>query len=210
MTEILDQSEARQAVDAAESKREATVSEGDAVTPPERKLGRSVVLVGLMGAGKSTVGRRLAQAIGAPFYDSDDEIERAAGMTVADIFDRYGEAHFRDRERRVIERLLTEGPAVVATGGGAFMNEQTRVLAKALGHVVWLRADLDTLASRCGRRDDRPLLRNGDMREILSRLIAERYPVYAQADSVIDSAEAPHEAVARAIMAQLAARGALD
>lgn len=167
------------------------------------RLARSVALVGLMGAGKSTVGRRLASALHAAFYDSDDEIERAAGMSVADIFEAYGEAHFRDGERRVIERLLSGGPCVLATGGGAFMDAANRARLLERSFVVWLRADLDTLDARCGRRDDRPLLRGANRREVLSRLIDERYPVYSEAHFTVDSGDGPHDAVVQDVLSAL-------
>src|ERR687889_1933240 len=161
-----------------------------------RQLGaRSLVLVGLMGAGKSTVGRRLAQKLGLPFRDADHEIEAAAGMTIPDIFAIYGETHFRDGERRVIARLLQEGPMVLATGGGAFMSEETRQRIAELGISVWLRADLDVLMRRVRKRTTRPLLQNSDPEGTMRRLMELRYPVYATADITIDSHEAPHDRV---------------
>jgi shikimate kinase len=167
-------------------------------------LRRTVVLIGLMGAGKSSVGRRLAETLGAVFRDSDDEIVAAAGMDIPMIFERLGETAFRDGERRVIERLLHEPPHVLATGGGAFMNAQTRALIKALAVSVWIRADLETLVERTARKADRPLLRAGNPREILGRLIDQRHPVYAEADLVVDSPQGgPHEAVVDAIRAAL-------
>lgn len=168
-----------------------------------RALRRTVALIGLMGAGKSAVGRRLAAALGARFRDSDDEIVKAAAMPIPEIFDRFGETHFREGERRVVARLLREPPHVLSTGGGVFVDDETRVLLGKRAHVVWLRADLDTLASRCGRRDDRPLLRDGDPRETLARLIEIRYPIYAKAESVVDSVDGPHEAVVEAIVSRL-------
>ena len=161
-----------------------------------RHLGsRSIVLVGLMGAGKSTVGRRLAQALGLPFRDADHEIEAAAGMTIPDIFAIHGEEHFRDGERRVIARLLQEGPMVLATGGGAFMNEETRRGIAEHGISVWLRADLDVLMKRVRKRATRPLLQNPDPEGTMRRLMEARYPVYATADLTVDSHEAPHDKV---------------
>ena len=152
---------------------------------------RTVVLVGLMGAGKTCIGKRLAQRLGTRFVDADHEVERAAGMSVAEIFDAYGEPSFRDCERRVIARLLREPPMVLATGGGAFMADQTRHLIKRRAISVWLRADLDLLVRRTGRRNTRPLLQRGDPREILSRLMRERDPVYAEADVAVDSVDGP-------------------
>ena len=150
-------------------------------------------MVGLMGAGKTAIGRRLAARLGLPFVDADDEIEAAAGSSISDIFERHGEAAFRDGERRVIARLLDEDPIVLATGGGAFMDPETRARIAEKGISVWLRADIDTLVRRTSRRDDRPLLRNGGPREILEQLIEIRYPVYQQADIVVDSLDAPAE-----------------
>jgi shikimate kinase len=150
-------------------------------------------MVGLMGAGKTSIGRRVAARLGLPFVDADDEIEAAAGSSIGDIFERLGEASFRDGERRVIARLL-DGPAkVLATGGGAFMDGETRERIAARGISIWLRADIDTLVRRTSRRNDRPLLRNGDPKEILSRLMNQRYPIYQQADIVVDSFDAPAE-----------------
>lgn len=156
-----------------------------------RPLPRSVVFVGLMGVGKTAVGRRVAGRLGLPFVDGDKAIEEAAGMSVSDIFATYGEAEFRDLERRVMARLLEEPLQVIATGGGAYMNADTRQLIADRGISVWLRADLDTLVDRTTRRDTRPLLRNGDPRAILARLMAERDPVYAGADLTVDSAGGP-------------------
>jgi len=168
------------------------------------KLSKSVVLVGLMGAGKTCIGIRLAAKLGLPFVDADSEIERAAGCSVSDIFELYGESAFREGERRVIARLLKDPVQVLATGGGAFMDPATRQEIRDRAISVWLRADLNLLVSRTGRRADRPLLQDGNRREILSRLIKERHPIYAQADLVIDSArESPEVTVDRLI-------GALD
>ncbi|RMD60882.1 MAG: shikimate kinase [Alphaproteobacteria bacterium] len=154
---------------------------------------KTIVLVGLMGAGKSCIGRRLAARFGLEFVDADAEIEAAAGCSIEDIFEQHGEAAFRDGERRVIARLLTRPPHVLATGGGAFMAPATRELIRTHGVSVWLRADLDLLLKRTARRNNRPLLKRGDPREILSRLMAERYPVYAEADIIVDSQDAPPE-----------------
>jgi shikimate kinase len=140
-----------------------------------------------MGAGKTAIGKRLAQRLGLPFVDADDEIERAAGFTVSEIFERYGEAEFRAGERRVIARLLDGPRQVVSTGGGAYMDRDTRSLLRERAISIWLRADLDVLFDRVRKRGHRPLLRQGNPRDVLARLMAERYPVYAEADLVIDS-----------------------
>ena len=155
--------------------------------------GRSIVLVGLMGAGKSCIGKRLAQHYGLPFVDADREIEAAAGCSISDFFEVHGEQAFRDGERRVIARLLGNPPHVMATGGGAFMDPQTRRLIKDKAISVWLRAELDQLLKRVARRNDRPLLKNVDQRTKLTELMALRYPVYAEADVVVDSADGPPE-----------------
>ena len=164
--------------------------------PLSRQLGRrSLVLVGLMGAGKSTVGRRLAQTLHLPFRDADHEIEAAAGMTIPEIFAIHGEDHFRDGERRVIARLLQEGPIVLATGGGAFMNDETRLRIAEHGISLWLKADLDVLMRRVRKRHNRPLLQNPDPEGTMRRLIEARHPIYALADVTVDSREIPHEKV---------------
>lgn len=164
---------------------------------------RSIVLVGLMGSGKSTIGRRLAQRLGMRFADADDEIERAADMTISDIFARFGEAHFRDGERRVIARLLAEKPMVLATGGGAFINEETRALILQDSLCIWLDADIATLVERVGRRSHRPLLRNRDPGEVLRELAAVRNPIYAEAHLRVSSASTPHDHTVRAILEAL-------
>jgi shikimate kinase len=164
---------------------------------------RPLVLVGLMGVGKSTVGRRLAARLGLPFVDADTEIERAAGLSIAEIFERYGEAHFRDGERRVIARLIDGTPKVIATGGGAFINDETRALILDRATAVWLDADIDTLVERTGRRNHRPLLRGRNPRDVLTELAAKRNPIYAQAPIHITSRPAPHDATVRAILAAL-------
>jgi len=169
---------------------------------------RTIALVGLMGAGKSTVGRRLAARLGLPFVDADSEIETAAGCTIPEIFERHGEAEFRAGERRVIARLLRGRPKVLATGGGAFMDPDTRQRIKARAISIWLRADLDLLMSRVAKRDNRPLLRQGDPHEIMERLMAERYPVYGEADIVVDSNEGPHDSVVDRILEALRLRAA--
>lgn len=156
-------------------------------------LPRTVALVGLMGAGKSAIGKRLAARLGLPFVDADDEIERAAGCTIAEFFERYGEQEFRAGERRVIGRLLEETPRVLSTGGGAYMDPETRALMKTRALTVWLRAELDVLFDRVKKRTHRPLLRQGDPKETLARLMQQRYPIYAEADIVVDSTAQPAE-----------------
>ena len=175
---------------------------------PALALVRPVVLIGLMGAGKTSVGTKLAELLGARFRDSDAEIERAAAMSIGEIFSRYGEAHFRDGERRVIRRLLSEGPQVLATGGGAFMNEETRALIAERAVSVWLKATLNLLVNRTAGRTHRPLLARGNPRRILAGLIEERYPTYALADITVESQSGlSHEAMARRILAALEADG---
>jgi shikimate kinase len=156
---------------------------------------RSIVLVGMMGAGKSSIGRRLATRLGIPFVDADTEIEKAAGMTIPEIFAAHGEPYFRAGEQRVIARLLDSGPQVLATGGGAFMNRDTRASIAAKGISVWLRATLDVLTKRIKRRSDRPLLRTADPADTLRRLIDERYPVYAEAALTVESRDVPHDTI---------------
>lgn len=152
---------------------------------------RTVALVGLMGAGKSAIGKRLAARLGLPFVDADDEIERAAGCTIAEFFERRGEAEFRAGERRVISRLLAGPLHVLSTGGGAYMDAETRTLMRERALTVWLRADLDVLYDRVKRRGHRPLLSKGDPREILAGLMTQRYPVYAEADMTVESTAQP-------------------
>jgi shikimate kinase len=157
-------------------------------TPP-----RTVALVGLMGAGKSAIGKRLALRLGLPFVDADEEIERAAGCSIAEFFERFGETEFRAGERRVISRLLDGPHHVLSTGGGAYMDAETRALMRAKAITVWLRADLDVLFDRVKRRGHRPLLKQGDPREVLGRLMQQRYPVYAEADITVESTAQPAE-----------------
>lgn len=164
---------------------------------------RSVVLVGMMGAGKSSIGRRLATRLNIPFVDADTEIEKAAGMSIPDIFTAHGEPYFRAGETRVIARLLEGGPQVLATGGGAFMNEETRTAIVARGVSVWLRATLEVLARRIKRRSDRPLLKGNDPVETLRHLIEVRYPTYAEADIIVESRDVPHDTIVEEIVAGL-------
>ena len=164
---------------------------------------RTVALVGLMGAGKSTVGRRLADVLGRKFYDSDHEIERAAGLSIADIFTLHGEAEFRRGERRVLERLLNGEVHVLATGGGAYLDPDTRKLLREKAVTIWLNADLETLWRRVSRRSHRPLLKADNPKGVLSRLLDERRPIYEQADLVVTSKEGPHKATVDSILKAL-------
>lgn len=164
---------------------------------------RSIVLVGMMGAGKTSVGKRLAARLGMPFVDADHAIEEAANKTIPEIFAEHGEAYFRDGERRVIARLLRDRRQVIATGGGAFMNPDTRAAIAASGVSVWLKADVDLLFERVKRRSNRPLLQTPDPEGTLRRLVAERYPVYARADLTIVSRDVPHDAMVDDVLAAL-------
>jgi len=164
------------------------------------RITRPVVLVGLMGVGKSTVGRKLAGLLKRDFIDADDAIVEAAKMSIAEIFAQFGEPYFRDGERRVIARLIDEGHGVIATGGGAFVDPATRALILERGIAVWIDADIDTLVERTARRNTRPLLRNGNPREILTRLAAERAPFYAEAPIRVTSENGPHADTARTIL----------
>jgi shikimate kinase len=169
-----------------------------------RLAGRSVVLVGMMGVGKSSIGRRLAARLGVPFVDADTEIEKAAGMSIPDIFARHGEADFRSGEARVIARLLDGGPQVLATGGGAVMNADTRQQIKAKGVSIWLNAELDVLMRRINKRkNDRPMLQTADPAARLRELLVEREPFYRLADLTVQSREVPHEAIVTDIMTAL-------
>ena len=168
------------------------------------RIDRPIVLVGMMGVGKSTIGRKLAQLLDLPFADADEEIEQAAQMSVAEIFERFGEDYFRDGERRVIARLLEGGPIVLATGGGAFVQSATRELVLERGIAVWLDSDVATLLERVGRRDTRPLLRDGDPKEIVARLKAQREPAYAQAPIKVMSNAGPHGETVNRILQELA------
>ncbi|MBL4739554.1 MAG: shikimate kinase [Sneathiella sp.] len=161
---------------------------------------KTIVLVGLMGAGKSSVGRRLAAELNLPFKDADAEIEQASNLSVPEFFDIHGEKAFRDGERKVISRLLSENQHILATGGGAYMDMETREIIAQNGISVWLRADLDTILKRCMKRNTRPLLRKGNPRQILDTLMKERYPIYNEANIVVDSADGPHQIVVSKII----------
>jgi shikimate kinase len=179
---------------------EAAPPQSSAAPPRDATLApalgpRSIVLVGMMGAGKSSIGRRLAGRLGIPFVDADVEIEQAAGMSIADIFEAHGEPAFRAGEARVIARLLEHGPQVLATGGGAFMNPQTRANIRDKGISVWLKADVDVLTRRLRRRSDRPLLKTADPVATLTNLLAERDPVYGEADLTVISRDVSHEVI---------------
>lgn len=166
---------------------------------------RSIVLVGLMGCGKSSIGRRLAARLDLPFIDADDEIEHSAGKTIPEIFADHGEAYFRDGERRVIRRLLEGGPRVLATGGGAFMNAETRETIRQSGISVWLKAELPVLMRRVLKRDNRPLIKTANPEEVMRNLMAARYPVYAEADLTVESRDVQHEVIVNEIVVALAA-----
>jgi shikimate kinase len=202
--------------DIHDASRRGPPGEGANATTPEgalvsAALGRRVLaLVGMMGSGKTSIGKRLATRLALPFVDSDTEIETAAGMTITEIFDRHGEPYFRDGERRVIARLLSEGPCVLATGGGAFMDARTREAIAQSGISVWLRADPATLMQRIARRNNRPLLRTADPAAQVDRLLASREPTYARADLIVDSSERPHDEVVSALIASLVAHLRLD
>ena len=176
------------------------------MTPDPALRERTIALVGLMGVGKSTIGRKLAQTLDLPFRDADTEIEKAAGRSISDIFTERGEEEFRAGERRVIARMIEEAPHVLATGGGAFMNEETRALIKDKAVSVWLKADLDVLVRRVSRKDTRPLLVGRDPRKVLKQLMTDRYPVYAMADIAIETDDRPANAAVEAIIAALAER----
>jgi shikimate kinase len=188
-------------------RRESTA--GGQTAPLEARVarlldGRTLVMVGMMGAGKSSVGRRLANRLGLPFVDADSEIEIAANETISEIFERHGEAYFRDGERRVIQRLLDGTPKVLATGGGAFIQPETRAAIQANAISIWLNADRELILSRVKRRSHRPLLKAGDPEAVIDRLIAERYPVYGQADIQVQSRDVAHELVIDDILTALA------
>ena len=174
-------------------------ADGDSIATTTKPL----VLVGLMGVGKTTVGRRLAKKLNLPFVDADEEIEKAADLTIAEIFERFDEDYFRDGERRVIARLMEDKPQVIATGGGAFVNEETRSLILSKATAIWLDAGIDTLVSRVSRRNTRPLLKNGDPKKILQALAKERNPIYAQAQVHVTGNDSPHEVTVNRILEAL-------
>lgn len=184
--------------------------EKDIVERVRTALGtRSLVLVGLMGCGKSSIGRRLATRLALPFIDADEEIERVAHKSITEIFADHGEAFFRDREAKVIARLLSSGPQVLATGGGAFMTAETRGKIRDAGISIWLRAELPVLMRRVGKRDSRPLLKDTDPEGVMRRLMDARYPVYAEADITVESRDVPHEAIVTEIVNALTRHPAL-
>lgn len=185
---------------------EATSTEAD--EPEEARVtrrlgGRTIVMVGMMGAGKSSVGRRLAARLGLPFVDADTEIEQAANATISDIFETHGEAYFRDGERRVIQRLLDGRSKVLATGGGAFINPETRAAIRAAGVSIWLKVDRDLILHRVKRRSTRPLLKTGEPGAVIDRLLADRNPIYAEADIHVQSRDVAHDVVIGDILAAL-------
>jgi shikimate kinase len=170
----------------------------------EALAARSIVLIGLMGAGKTAVGRRLANWLDLPFIDADSEIELAAGQTVSELFAERGEPYFRQGESRVIARLLQGGPQVLATGGGAYMNAHTQANIKARGISIWLKAELPVLLHRVGRRDNRPLLTSGDPDKVMRELMKKRYPIYAEADITVESRDVPHDVIVADVVEALA------
>jgi shikimate kinase len=176
----------------------------DTTAVRQRLDGHAIVLVGLMGAGKTTVGRRLAEKLGLAFVDADHEIELAAGQTIPEIFACHGETYFREGERKVIARLLENGAQVLATGGGAYMNADTRATIRRHGIAIWLRADFDLLMRRVRRRSNRPLLHNADPEAVMRKLIEDRYPVYAEADLTVDSRDIAHTSIVNTIIRSLA------
>ncbi len=183
---------------------------GDAAAELRRQAegiapGRTVALVGLMGAGKTTIGRRLAQALGLPFVDADEAIVAAAGRSIEDIFAERGECEFRRGERQVISRLLDNPPHVLATGGGAFIDPRTRALMKERAISIWLKAPLDVLMKRVTKRDHRPLLKEDDPRAVMKRLLDERYPIYAEADLTVETGAGPHNSAVSQILTVLRA-----
>jgi shikimate kinase len=183
-----------------------SAGEADDIACLKSRLGaRSLVLVGLMGCGKSAIGRRLAARLALPFVDADDEIEAAHKKTITEIFADHGEVYFREGERKVIARLLNSGPRVLATGGGAFMNAETRAAIGQNGVSVWLRAELSVLLRRVAKRDTRPLLKRGDPETVMRNLMETRYPVYAEADVTVESRDVAHDVIVAEIVAALLA-----
>jgi shikimate kinase len=183
-----------------------SAGEADDIACLKSRLGaRSLVLVGLMGCGKSAIGRRLAARLALPFVDADDEIEAAHKKTITEIFADHGEVYFREGERKVIARLLNSGPRVLATGGGAFMNAETRAAIGQNGVSVWLRAELPVLLRRVAKRDTRPLLKRGDPETVMRNLMETRYPVYAEADVTVESRDVAHDVIVAEIVAALLA-----
>lgn len=182
-----------------------TDPQSDIASPPVPAIERPIALIGMMGAGKSAIGKLVAQALGLPFKDADKEIEVAAAATIPEIFERHGEAHFRDGERRVIARLIGEGPLILATGGGAYMDAETRAMLKEQAITIWLRAEFDVLWRRVSRRAHRPLLKTEDPKGTLAGLIEARYPTYAEADVIVDSDDAPKGETAQRVIDALAA-----
>ncbi len=183
---------------------ETSTPDDNIATIESRLDGRSIVLIGLMGAGKTTIGRRLAKKLNMPFADADTEIEKAAGKTVPEIFEEHGEQYFRDGERRVIDRLLHETPRVLATGGGAYMSEATRTAIADKAISVWLKADFELLMKRVRKRSNRPLLQTDDPEAVMRNLINERYPVYAGSDIMVESKDVPHDQIVAACIETLA------
>src|SRR5690242_9201723 len=173
-------------------------------------LNRTVALVGMMGAGKSSVGKRLAARLNLPFKDADTEIETAAGCSISEIFERYGEPAFRDGERRVIARLLSEEPHVLAVGGGAYIDGDTRARMKEQALTIWIKAPAEVLAARVSRRDNRPLLRVSDPMERIKRMLSEREPIYSQADLIISSEDGPHSQAVEHVVHVLKERGVYE
>ncbi len=183
---------------------ETSTSDDNIATIVSRLDGRSIVLIGLMGAGKTTIGRRLAKKLNMPFTDADTEIEKAAGKTVPEIFEEHGEQYFRDGERRVIDRLLHDAPRVLATGGGAYMSEATRTAIADQAISVWLKADFELLMKRVRKRSNRPLLQTDDPEAVMHSLINERYPVYGRSDITVESKDVPHDQIVIACIETLA------
>ncbi|MDP3895955.1 MAG: shikimate kinase [Mesorhizobium sp.] len=184
----------------------ATQPAEDTLAALRKQIGkRSIVFIGLMGAGKTAIGRKVAQALGLPFADSDHEIETVSRMTIPELFERYGEPEFRALEERVVVRLVRDGPQVVSTGGGAFMNAHARSAIAEHGISVWLKADIDTLMLRVAKKPNRPLLKNPDPRAVMERLMAERYPVYALADITVQTRDARRELITEEVLESLAA-----